>query len=267
MGGSSESESRSGPQDMQSPEYVGMRQPTAETVGQMLGWNQDAEGNWQAGDVFQGGVFSNIPSNAELSPGMTDAERRTLEMLQSNVEGRSENQLVRDRLLSDTMSGAFLAEDSPYLSRAIEAVNRPLQQQLEQQQLANQALFNRQGQVIQSSSPFMREENRLFNESQQAQADAAARMALPWIEGERQRQLEAAEEQRHVDTADYDAILANLEAQALPRLIEQYGVAEGQRIFNDRMALAMQLLGITMGGTQPALGQESYTKSESTRVF
>ena len=54
-----------------------------------------------------------------------------------------------------------------------------------------------------------------------------------------------------------------LEASALPRLIEQMGIEGGQAEFTRRMEAVQYVLGLASGATQPTVGQ--LTKSSGAQ--
>jgi hypothetical protein len=125
--------------------------------------------------------------------------------------------------------------------------------------------------------------------SYQAMADAQAREASA-LEGELGRrgqqglqtqQLEAGAQQNQLDralgaseqqtqqelagsqiqTQEVDNLIKNLQAQALPRLIQDLGVERGMEAFNNNVNSLLAVLGIGAGVTRPVIAQEGSSKS------
>lgn len=76
------------------------------------------------------------------------------------------------------------------------------------------------------------------------------------------RALDAAKALPGVSRAEIDTTIANLQAQALPRLIEQLGIEQGVEQFQNQMNELLAILGIGAGVTAPVIGQESKSKTK-----
>jgi uncharacterized membrane protein len=81
-------------------------------------------------------------------------------------------------------------------------------------------------------------------------------------EGAAGRQIQAAGIAPQVSTAQVQNLTANLQAQALPRLIQEYGIERGMDEFNNRMNSLLSVIGIAGGVTQPTVS----SKSESSQA-
>lgn len=81
-------------------------------------------------------------------------------------------------------------------------------------------------------------------------------------ESAQDRALEAARSLPGVSRAEIDTTIANLQAQALPRLIEQLGIEQGIEQFQNQMNELLAILGIGAGVTAPVIGQESRSKTK-----
>lgn len=92
-----------------------------------------------------------------------------------------------------------------------------------------------------------------------AEADRARKFAES--EASRDRQLEAAQAAPGVQKQQLDSMIANLQAQALPRLIQDMGIERGLEQFNNQVNALLSTLGITAGVTRPVVGNKSSSSS------
>lgn len=113
-------------------------------------------------------------------------------------------------------------------------------------------------------------------QAKQAQLDRALQvpgMLSDLTTAAQQRELMAAqggltEAQRQatgagVQSQEVDTLIKNLQAQALPRLIQDLGIERGMEAFNNQVNALLSTLGITAGVTRPVISQESSGKSSS----
>lgn len=189
--------------------------------------------------------------------------------------------------------------NNPFVQAAIEAAQRPTFQALEE--TLSRTLpgrFTAAGQFInpQGSSAFDRAAAMAARDSSQTAADIATNISFGSFEGERGRQFEAQEAARAREAAaleaeqgrratgqeaaadrsldaakalpgvskqEIDTTIANLQAQALPRLIQEMGIERGLEAFQNRMNSLLTTLGIAGGATSPTIGNSSTQKSAS----
>jgi hypothetical protein len=240
--------------------FEGLQQPVAGQISQL----------------FQTGGGPTAPG--PFAAGLGANEQQMLQMLQQQAQQPSGamqagqgflQQLLGGQLPSATamQGGTPTGEVNPFLAAAIDAAQRPLIENFQDVVApALRAQFTGAGQQIQGqgSSPFQmaaaRAQGGLASAmgdigSQMAFADLAQRQQLGSQEfqqardlmtRERQQQLEAVPVASGVDRAQLENLLANLEAQALPRMIEQLGIDQGIEEFRRRQAQLMQA--ISMGG-------------------
>lgn len=69
-----------------------------------------------------------------------------------------------------------------------------------------------------------------------------------------------------IGTQEMDTMIKNLQAQALPRLIQDMGVERGMEAFNNQVNSLLSTLGIAAGVTRPVIGNESSSKSGSVQL-
>lgn len=189
-------------------------------------------------------------------------------------------------------------EANPFLDAAIKAAQRPTLQGLEEtlsRTLPGRFTAGGQFTQPQGSSAFDRaaaiatrgagdtmgeiatnlsyatmeaERGRQFEaqEGARTREDAALREELQrqfaGTEGERGRQNEAAGLATQVSTQQVNTMVQNLQAQALPRLIQEFGIERGLEQFNNRVNALLSTLGITAGVTQPTIAQEGKSKTK-----
>lgn len=71
------------------------------------------------------------------------------------------------------------------------------------------------------------------------------------------RQIQGAQITPQVTQAQVSNMVQNLQAQALPRLIQEYGIERGMDEFNNRVNSLLSVIGIAGGVTQPTVSQKS----------
>lgn len=194
---------------------------------------------------------------------LTDAERAVLESLQQFTESGGGTDVARA-----TLEGIASGEDggNPFLEGAIEAATRTTRRGLEE--TLSRTLpgrFTEAGQFVQpqGSSAFDRAAAIATEGASAEISDIAREMAFLSAESERQRQLEAAVELPGISRQEIDALTTNLQAQALPRLIEQHGIDQGIEIFNNQMQAFLTTLGIAGNTAQPVIAQQSSGSSRT----
>lgn len=80
-------------------------------------------------------------------------------------------------------------------------------------------------------------------------------------EGALDRQQEAAVQGTAVRETELNNLIKALEAQGLPRLVQESGIDRGTEMFNERMNQLLTTLGIVGGTTRPVQGQQSSQSS------
>jgi hypothetical protein len=195
--------------------------------------------------------------------------------------------------------GVAQGEMNPFLQQAIEAAQRPLVENFQDIVApALRAQFTQAGQQIagQGSSPFhmaaARAQSGLANAmgdigTNMAFQDFAQRQALGSQEfqqlrdlmtgqelagrgmqsqehqQDRSRQLDAVAQSQGVERAQFEQLLAGLEAQALPRLVEQYGIDQGLEEFRRREQQLLAALQMAGGLAAPTPVTDSVSQGTS----
>lgn len=163
-------------------------------------------------------------------------------------------------LLGSTIEGNFLSPNSnPFLADTIAAAQRPLLEAFSDVTLPQlRRGFTAAGQNIApfGSSPFDQaaalSQRGLFN----SLADIATNIAGANYQAERSRQQEAVNQSNALDVSDLQSQISKLQASALPRLVQQYGLDQGLAEFNarvQRLLEALQLGGALSSPTALAL--------------
>lgn len=227
-------------------EFMGLRSPVADSLKGLIG----SEG----GPRFQG----------PLTAGIGAEEQAALEGVQG-FSGNNQLQSQTDAFLSDQLQGrALTPESNPFLQQTIEAATRPLFRAFDDRELQERALFGRAGQKLQESSPFAQARSRATEGLLSAVGDVSGRIAGDNFQRGLDRQQQAVNQVQATQQARFQQARGVLEASALPRLIEQFGIDQGKREFDRRMAMFAEAL--RLGGQlgSPTLGQESSSFDVST---
>ena len=195
-------------------------------------------------------------------------------------------------------TGYSTDEMNPFLNAAIEAAQRPTLQGLEETLTRSlPGRFTQAGQFTQprGSSAFDRAGAIATRGASDALADIATNLSYATMEAERGRQFEAQEGARSredaamreelgrsneniqnernrqneaagltttVQAQEVDTLVKNLQAQALPRLIKEFGIERGMEQFNNQLNTLLGVLGIGAGVTAPVIGQSSESKTK-----
>lgn len=209
-------------------------------------------------DVIQGG---GAPAyGGQLTAGLTEPERGGLIGTEQAAFDPT-----RKNLLNYTQAGGFLpgqGGSNPFLEAAIKAAQRPTMQGLEE--VLGRTLpgrFTAGGNFTQpqGSSAFDRAAAIATRGAADASGDIATKISSGAYESERGRQQQSIA----LGQGEVDTMIKNLQAQALPRLIEQYGLDQALKLFQDRTSSLMQALQIAAGSPIAQQGQVSSGKSDT----
>lgn len=263
----SKSSSSSEPVDVTPQVFQNLQDPFAQVLAQLIG--STASGTTggatsfaptgDTGDVVRGIPVAEGPFAAPIGAG----EQTILDQLLAQAGGT--NTSVSQNLLSQTAQGSFLTEN-PFLQSQIELAQRTSLQGLEE--LLTRVLpgrFTQGGQFTQpeGSSAFDRAAAIATRGVAGEVAGIATQLAGQGFEAERQRQQEAAIALPQINETEVNTLISNLQAQALPRLIEQFGLEAGTEAFNQQISALLQVLAIASGTTQPVISTESSSKGSS----
>lgn len=211
-------------EDVTPGEFKGIRAPVAGGIEGII--------SSQGGPAFQG------PFTADIG----QAEQAALEGVQG-FSGNNALQQQSDVFLGDQLSGRALSpESNPFLQQTIEAATRPLFRAFDDRELQERALFGRAGQKLQESSPFAQARSRATEGLLSAVGDVSGRIAGENFQRGLDRQQQAVNQVQATQTARFQQARGVLEASALPRLIEQFGIDQGRAEFERRMQMFLQAL-------------------------
>lgn len=180
----------------------------------------------------------------------------------------------RAELLDKTLQGYFLpgqAGGNPFLQSAIEAAQRPTEDALNNTLSRNlPGVFTAAGQQIggglrspnanlnAGSTAFDTAAASAFTGGARALSDIATNMSYQGYNDERNRQQNAITLQQN----DVNTMVTNLQAQALPRLIEQLGIDNGIKVFQDRINTLLQAFQIASGSPISQVAQQQQSTSQ-----
>lgn len=233
------------PKDMTPPTLAGLREPFANVLKSLFG---------------QGGVsdpLAGIPTsgqNVNVAP-IAANEQAILDQLMSSS---GPNATAQD-LLTKTLQGNFLPGQpgsNPFLQEAIKAAQRPTFEGLtETLTRALPGRFTQAGQFInpQGSSAFDYAARLAAKDAGQTAADIATTMSFGGYEAERGRQQGAIQ----LSQQDVDTTIKNLQAQALPRLIQDLGITRGVEEFKTRVDMLLKALQVATGAPLVTVANQS----------
>ncbi len=162
-------------------------------------------------------------------------------------------------LLQQTLQGQFLSpESNPFLAAQIQSAQRPLIQQYQDVTMPRlQGNFTAAGQRTQpeGSSAFDRSAALATRGLFDSLGDISAKMTGQNFQAERARQVEAVTQSSQLRGQEVQNTIQSLQAAALPRLIEQFGIDRGLEEFNSRMNVILQAIQLAQGLPLFAQGQ------------
>jgi hypothetical protein len=187
-----------------------------------------------------GGIFS-VP--------MTSAESASL----SGITGAAGAGLDYGQdALDATMRGDFLRLDSnPFAQDAIRSAQRPILQAFEEGEILDRFNFANAGHSLPESSPFARARSIATRGLADSLSDVSSDFLNRQFQAERQNQLAATDIARQLQGDQFQRRLEALQAQALPRLIAQYGVDQGLAEFRRRAELMLASAQVAGGLAAP----------------
>ena len=159
-------------------------------------------------------------------------------------------------------------DSNPALAGAIEAAIRPVRSEF--QNVVTPTLrskFTMAGQQIQGdgSSPFDRASALAGQSYLDKIGDISKQIASDQYQQERQLQTRAITQQTQANTAQVNDLVTNLQAQALPRMVEQYGLDKGIELFNQRVQALLSILGVGGQLSTSQIGQGGSLTREGTQ--
>lgn len=224
---------------------------------------------------FLGGAGNNMLSNLGQQYGgplfapMTDAEGATLARL-----GMMPTFGKAGSYFDDAVAGKYLGPNQ-YMSDYIKAAQHETQMALEQTlgrtlpgrfamagHLTNPYQTSKPSN---SSSAFDRAAALAYGEGAHALGKIATDITYQGYESERNRQQAAANSRVQLGQAEVDSTIKTLQAQALPRLIQELGIERGMKTFQDSMGQVLDVLKLIGGITQPTVATAGSSTSSGTQ--
>jgi len=204
----------------------------------------------------------------QLNADITGAEQQGLQDV--NTAATNPN---RTDYLNKVLSGFFLPGQpgsNPFLQSAIEAAQRPTEAALNNTLSRTlPGTFTAAGHTIggglRSPNPNLRPNSTAFDLAASnaftgganALKDIATNMSFQGYNAERQNQQQAVQLQQ----GDVDAMVKNLTAQALPRMIQNEGFAKAYQEFNDRLNSFLQALQLAQQAGSPVIANQQKSSS------
>lgn len=250
-GQSGTTESNAFTRDIQAPEFEALRPLISGSLAGLI--------TSGGGPIF-GGVDNLDLFRVPISPGELEA----LDAVRGSAAG-SPTEHAADLFLRQTLGGDFLdPESNPGLSGVLDTVTRRINEVFDEEELAERALFSRAGGRIQDSSPFARARAVQDRARLNAVGDAVANVLNVNFQREQDRRSQAVRQAREVATFNFQRAVQRLQAEALPRLIDQFGVTEGLQEFRRRVQVLQTAIGGGIEATRVVPGQFASAESKSS---
>ncbi len=215
-------------------------------------------------DLFAGNLeFEGVDADRldDLRAPMTTGEEGALARLNTMLSRGDPNQILSEELVGSTLKGDYLSpETNPGFADLLRYTNQAIGEEFDREDLAQRGLFARAGQELPESSPFARASGELSKARMDAIGKNTAAITTGIYESERGRQVQAVEQRRADAEFEFTRQYEGLQANALPRLIDEMGFERGFEEYQARINSLMALLGVTADVTSPALGTFSKGK-------
>lgn len=225
--------------DMTPSEYKGLRATVADLFSQGTSGDKGA--------LSLAGVPS---SGGDYTAALTGNEAALLDQLMQRAAGPTQPMTDADRLLNDTMAGKYLFKESnPALQNSISTAQAPISGTW--QDVLRPLLQSTYGDYTarNAPSPFSTAVDQALQGYQQHMASTDADMAYANYAAERKRQMGAVDQAQKMDAQSYKQLTDTLQAEALPRLIEQHGIDQGVAEYQARLSALLDMLNTTAGAT------------------
>lgn len=251
--GSQNTSSTQEPVDKTPAEIAALRGPFASAAGGLIG-----------GGPSMSGIPNYNPATGAVPGAPVGANENQLLSL---LQGQALDPTTRN-YLSSVVKGNYLPgspNQNPFLSSAIEAAQRPTLQGLEETLTRSlPGRFTQAGQFTnpQGSSAFDRAAAIATRGASQAVGDIATNVTAQAYGQERGLQNQAVA----LTQADVQSTISNLQAQALPRLIQQYGIDQGLTLFQTRVDSLLKALATITGAPLTTIAEKG-TSSGSQSSF
>lgn len=187
--------------------------------------------------------------------GLTEGEQDLLGRTREQAKPSQASQMATQQL-SNTLGGDFLSpESNPFLQGTIKAAQRPVIEEFENQVMPRlRSKFTQAGQFIQpeGSSPFDQAAAEAVGGLTRELGDISSEIAGQNFQAERGRQMQASQLAPQIDRAQLDQLVKGMEAQALPRMIQQMGIDRGLEEFRRRMDVLLSSIQTAGGLASPS---------------
>lgn len=219
------------PQDVVPEEFKELRRPVSDVLQGLIGTSAEVGGGTPSGES----IFTAPITGPE-----------------SQLVGRlgTENPLLgaTQGLLGDTLGGQFLdPRSNPFLLDTIRNAQRSVIEGFQDVALPRfQRRFAAAGQNVGpgGSSAFDRAAAIATRGLTNTLGDIATNISSQNFQAERGRQTQAISQASELSTSEVNNTINRLQAVALPRLIEQFGINQGTQEFNRRIEILLQALGV-----------------------
>ena len=219
------------PEDVVPTEFKELRRPVSDVLQGLIGTTAEVGGGTPSGESIFTAPITGLESQLVSQLGQGNP-------LLGAAQG----------LLGDTLSGQFLdPQSNPFLLDTIRAAQRSTIEGFQDVALPRfQRGFAAAGQNVGpgGSSAFDRAAAIATRGLTSTLGDIATNIAGQNFQAERGRQVQAISQVSELSSAEVNNTVQSLQAAALPRLIEQFGINQGVQEFNRRIDILLQALGV-----------------------
>lgn len=204
------------------------------------------------------------PFTGQTTAQIGSAEQQLLELIQAQSTGQTGAVASAEDLVTRTLGGEFLG-GNPFLDELLGTLEASSRRQFAESFPALQAPFQRVGQQVTpgSSSPFDRAAGSAKSALLDRLATTEAQLRFGSFEAERGRQAAAVGQAQGLARDDFERAVRGLQAAALPRLVEQFGLDTGLAEFRRRTDVLLKAIAqagqLASGGALVVPGTESTT--------
>ena len=274
FGGSmSGSQATNTPVSMTPPAYAALQSPIAGQLLSLFGGGPVYGGVNSAGLPMSSAPQATTPNT--FSAAMSPQESTLLSTIMGNGGQVNPALTSAQNFVTNATSPGFLSPaTNPALAAAISGAVNPMVsafQNVTMPNLASQFVAN--GQVLNGpaqvgNNPASGQGSSAFDKAA-AIAGTGLTQGIGQVTGQLESQAmaeqpQAAAQAPGVSSAELNNLMSTLQAEALPRLIQQYGMDQGLQQFNNRVNVMLQALGVGANISGPDVAQQAQSSSQST---
>lgn len=229
-------------------------QSQASNASYLMGQNQNptsaqtSTGYLQDLNGASGGAYSSDPNNPIVQAAIQAAQRPTQQALDESLTRDLPGRFAMSGQQTQPQSSSAFDRAAAIATRGSADALGDIATNISYQNLndANNRAASALGQYTTGQQAANQQTQQLTSQAQNNQATNA---------------ISAAGQQSQIQASDVNSMISNLQAQALPRLIQDLGVERGMEAFNSNITSLLAGLGLTSSTTQPTVANSSDSSS------